>query len=95
MDISFEDQLRVVKWEVDPTGSGKYIAGTLGFFPLPGCPRIQRYPSLFSPKHIDTMYQVTEKLDGRPIVAYHVTNDSSWIRGLVPLPKDSKEERGC
>lgn len=74
---------------VDPTTS---YGHSPCFFPQPGCDRVQNIILLFD-NYGDTVFQVTEKLDGVPMSVYHVDTASQWhkalprgIDGLVDRP---------
>lgn len=62
------------------------------FFPQPGCDRAQNIILLFE-NYGNTVFQVTEKLDGVPMSVYYVNAESQWhtalprgIDGLVDRP---------
>ncbi|KAK8085394.1 hypothetical protein PG997_006665 [Apiospora hydei] len=90
--------------EIDFTatlGVKKYVsvyfdaAGCYGkpppFFPQPGCERAQNVTGLFE-RFGDTLFQITEKLDGLPMTVYHVRKGSEIYRAL-PQDRDSSKER--
>ncbi|KAK7991464.1 hypothetical protein PG988_000258 [Apiospora saccharicola] len=70
-------------------------AGSYGrpppFFPQPGCERAQNVTGLFE-RFGDTMFQITEKLDGLPMTVYHVRKSSELYRAL-PQDRDSNIKR--
>ncbi|KAK7931215.1 hypothetical protein PG985_001927 [Apiospora marii] len=70
-------------------------AGSYGrpppFFPQPGCERAQNISGLFE-RFGDTMFQITEKLDGLPMTIYNVRKDSELYRAL-PQDRDSSTKR--
>lgn len=61
------------------------------FFPQPGCERAQNVTGLFE-RYGDTMFQITEKLDGLPMTVYHVRKGSELYQAL-PQGRDSSTKR--
>lgn len=64
MEMSFEDVLGVRKWEIPFESQGLDLGRVPEFFPRPSCERAQNIEDLFSFKNQNTMFQVTEKVDG-------------------------------
>lgn len=86
--IRLDDVVGVTKWEIPFESHGKVLSRVPTFFPRPACDRVQNMPALFSPrcKYRDTVFQVTEKLDGVSMTVYRVVAGSKWHRGLPALP---------
>lgn len=86
MDMSFEKELGVKKWQ-EPAGSTQQVLGPAPvFISQPGCMRAQNVHGLmrrFGP----VPFQITEKLDGYPMTVYCVQKDSQWYSALPPLPE--------
>ncbi|KAK8045444.1 hypothetical protein PG993_005468 [Apiospora rasikravindrae] len=61
------------------------------FFPQPGCERAQNVTGLFE-RFGDTVFQITEKLDGLPMTVYRVGKGSELYHAL-PQDRDSGNER--
>lgn len=64
MEIAFDDVLGVKKWEIPFESQGRELGRVPEFFPRPACERAQNIPELFSYKNQNTVFQITEKLDG-------------------------------
>lgn len=90
--MSFEDVLGVKKWEVPFESKGQILGRVPKFFPRPACERAQNIPDLFGHKHLNTTFQVTEKLDGASMTAYRVALGSRWHQALSALPEGSRQE---
>lgn len=91
-DMSFEGFLGVKKWEITFNSQGKILGEVPQFFPRPACERAQNIPSLFTAKYLNTVFQITEKLDGVSMTAYCITKDSTWYQSLPALPEGSTQE---
>ncbi|KAJ4415214.1 hypothetical protein N0V82_007451 [Gnomoniopsis sp. IMI 355080] len=91
-DMSFEGILGVRKWEIPFEVRGKILGQVPQFFPRPACERVQNDSSIFTAKHLDTVFQVTEKLDGVSMTVYCVIKDSKWYQSLPDLPIGSTQE---
>lgn len=57
----------VEKWEIPFEVRGKILCEVPQFFPRPACERVQNDPSIFTAKYLDTVFQVTEKLEVVPV----------------------------
>lgn len=91
-EMSFEEVLGVKKWEVPFEVKGQILGEVPQFFPRPACERVQNDSSIFTAKHLNTVFQVTEKLDGVSMTVYCVTPGSKWYRSLPALPEGSTQE---
>lgn len=91
-NMSFEEPLGVKKWEIPFNAQGKILGEVPQFFPRPACERAQNIPSLFIAKYLNTVFQITEKLDGVSMTAYCIKKDSKWYQSLPALPEDSTQE---
>lgn len=92
MNMSFEGVLGVKKWEIPLNAQGSILGEVPQFFPRPACERVQNISSLFTAKYLNTVFQVTEKLDGVSMTAYCITKDSKWYQSLSALPEGSRQE---
>lgn len=90
--MSFEEVLGVKKWELPSEIQGKILGEVPQFFPRPACERVQNDPTIFTSKHLNTVFQVTEKLDGVSMTAYCISKGSKWHQSLPALPKGSMQE---
>lgn len=90
--MSFEDMLGVKKWEIPFDSKGQILGQVPKFFPRPACERVQNIPDLFQHKRLNTMFQITEKLDGVSMTVYRVVCGSKWHQVLPNLPEDSTQE---
>ncbi|KAJ9157601.1 RNA ligase, DRB0094 family [Pleurostoma richardsiae] len=93
MEMSFEDKLGVVEWEVPFEFKGKSLGKPPLFFRQPGCQRAQSVPQLFTPQYLNEEFQVTEKLDGVSMTVYRVAQNSPWYKMLPELPPGSIAEK--
>lgn len=91
--MSFEDRLGVKKWEVAFEVQGKILGHAPRFFPRPACERVQNTSDVFS-KNRDTVFQITEKLDGVSMTVYRVATGSKWDMALPELPLASTQRTG-
>jgi RNA ligase (TIGR02306 family) len=88
MKLSFENNLGVKKWEVRVAESRDAALGSApNFFPRPGWERAQNVLALFSSDKRDTVYQITEKLDGASMTVFGVAKGSKWYKALPELPR--------
>lgn len=89
MGMSFESELKVVKWEHPVTAKGKESGNSLGppptFLPKSDLKRVQNCPSLFTKKYKNAVYQESVKLDGSAETIYFVRRDSPWYKSICPL----------
>lgn len=90
-EMSFEESLGVKKWEVPFEAKGQILGRVPRFFPRPACERVQNIPDLFSYKHLNTTFQITEKLDGVSMSVYQVVRGSKWHKSLPALAEDSTQ----
>lgn len=91
MDMSFEKELGVKKWEA-PQGKRDHVLGRAPvFFQQPGCARAQNMTDLFV-RYGEIPFQITEKLDGYPMTIYCVQKDSQWDSSLPPLPEHQQQD---
>ncbi|KAJ4394482.1 hypothetical protein N0V93_003700 [Gnomoniopsis smithogilvyi] len=90
--MSFEAILGVKKWGIPCGVQGKVLGEVPQFFPRSACERVQNDPTIFTAKHLDTVFQVTENLDGVSMTAYCITKGSKWHHSLPSLPEGSKQE---
>ncbi|KAK7753588.1 hypothetical protein SLS62_004446 [Diatrype stigma] len=91
MDMSFEKELGVKKWE-NPQGKRDHVLGRAPvFFPQPGCTRAQNMTDLFE-RYGQIPFQITEKLDGYPMTIYCIQKGSQWNSSLPPLPEHQQQD---
>lgn len=83
----------VKKWEVSFESQGRVLGRVPMFFPRPACDRVQNCSGLFnSAKYRNTVFQVTEKVDGVSMTVYRVEVGSRWHQSLPPLPHGNSQE---
>lgn len=92
--MSFEDHLGVKKWEVSFEVQGQILGEVPQFFPRPACERVQNSSTVFTTKYLDTVFQITEKLDGVSMTVYRVATGSKWDKALPALPLVSTQRTG-
>lgn len=89
MGMSFESQLKVLKFEHHVTAKGKETGNSLGplptFLPKSDLKRIQNCPNLFTQKYKDAVYQESVKMDGSAETIYFVRRSTHWYKSLRPL----------
>lgn len=90
--MSFEGVLGVRKWEIPFNAQGSILGEVPQFFPRPACERVQNISSLFTSKYLNTVFQITEKLDGVSMTAYCISKDSTWYQSLPALPEASSQQ---
>lgn len=91
--MAFEGKLGVKKWEAPSFGSsaGSLVLGRAPMFiRQPGCPRIQDKPTYLTEEY-ESVFEITEKLDGIPMTIYRVQDGSQWDRALPVLPAGSSQ----
>lgn len=89
--MAFEDIIGVKKWEVASGAQGLELGRVPSFFPRPASERVQNIPDLFTNKHLDEVFQVTEKLDGVSMTVYRVAAGSKWHKSLPALSAGSTQ----
>ncbi|KAK8050149.1 DRB0094 family RNA ligase [Apiospora phragmitis] len=94
MGMSFEAELKVLKWEHAPATENS-LGQPPSFFPATKIKRVQNCPNLFTPKYKDAVYQESVKLNG---------SAKPSTSSIVPLPgrfgvctsnNDLPEKPGC
>lgn len=91
--IALDGIVGVKKWEVPFDVHGKVLGRAPSFFPRPACDRVQNILGLSSTtKYLNTVFQVTEKLDGMSMAVYRVQVSSKWHKSLPILPPGCTNE---
>ncbi|KAK7924280.1 hypothetical protein PG985_006334 [Apiospora marii] len=98
MSMSFDSELKVVKWEHRITARGKEMGNSLGpvpaFLPKSDLKRVQNCPNLFTEKYKDAVYQESVKMDGSAETMYFVCCDTPWYKALTPLDGHADKPKG-
>ncbi|RYP89400.1 hypothetical protein DL769_000051 [Monosporascus sp. CRB-8-3] len=92
MQLSFEEQLGVKKWELTPDEAKRSLGQPPTFIPKTDLERVQNCPNLFTPKYNHAIYQESVKMDGSSMTAYFVRRDSQWYKSVPALPKGSRAD---
>lgn len=91
--LNLDEIVGVRKWEVPFEAQTKVIGRAPSFFPRPASRRVQNSAwDLFSTgKYLDTIFQVTEKIDGVSMTFYRVDTGSKWAQSLPELDEDCRQ----
>ncbi|KAI0480930.1 RNA ligase, DRB0094 family [Xylariaceae sp. FL0804] len=94
LEMSFEDLLKVSKWELPAADAARSLGAPPVFFPKTDIERIQNCPNLFTAKYKNAVFQESTKMDGASMTVYYVRKGSPWHKSLPPLPEgaDNKAE---
>jgi RNA ligase (TIGR02306 family) len=90
MAMSFEGILGIKKWVCPMTDAHDAKMGQApGYIARPVWERAQNIRDLFSDRRMNTVYQISEKLDGRCMSVYFVDHGPKWCKSLPELPEGS------
>ncbi|RYP59110.1 hypothetical protein DL770_010285 [Monosporascus sp. CRB-9-2] len=89
MAMSFEERLRVKKWELTPDEVKRSLGQQPTFIPKTGIERVRNCPSLFTAKYKPAIYQESIKMDGSWMTVYSVRKYFQWYKPPPLPPEDS------